>query len=210
MNLESIKKLFSVTSGGYVILSRKTIMHLLEYIDAPDRASFYCYLLLEAHFGEPEAICGGGIIRRGEICINSQELMKFTGWKKSKVYEELKLLEKAELLVRINDTPHKGHYLLTMYEEHCGHNVRREEHSHNTALQKNQTEMDFEEFFSFYLFVTKTKEVDKEKARREWSKLSLAERREALQNVPRYKDAVSKSEHLKMACNYLKDKSFKF
>lgn len=210
MNTESIKKLFDVTSGGYVILSRKAVKHLLECIEGHDKGSFYCHLLIEAHYGEPEPVRGGGIVKRGETCIDVQELMKFTGWKKSKVYEELKLLEKAELLVRINDKSHNGHCLLSRYEEHCGRNVRKEERPHNTALLDNQTEAGFEEFFGYYLFTTKTKGVEKEKARREWRKLSLDEREAALRNVPRYTDAVTKSEHLKMACNYLKDKSFKF
>lgn len=210
MNTESIKRLFDVTGGGYVILSRKTLKHLLQCIDMHDSNTLYCYLLIEAHFGEPAEINGNYLIRRGEILINLQELMNFTGWKRSKVYKELKMLEKAELLVRIPDMPHNGHYQLLMYEEHCGRSTRKEEHPHHISLQENQTEQSFEEFFEYYLFITKTKEVDKEKARREWNKLSLAERKDALQNVTRYRDAVTKSEHLKQACNYLKDKSFIF
>lgn len=210
MRQDNIKNLFDTTYGGYVILSRNVLEHLLGCISVHDINSLYCYLLLKAHFGEPEVISENCIIRRGEVRFDIQELADLTGWKKSKIYDELKLLEKAELLLRINGPARQGHYLLTLYEEHCGHSARKEEHPHSTTVRENLTEKTFEEFFGYYLFITKTKEVDKEKARREWSKLCLADRKEALQNVTRYRDAVTKSEHLKLACNYLKDKSFKF
>lgn len=210
MKQDSIKKLFDTTYGGYVILSRNVLKHLLDCISVHDSNSLYCYLLVKAHFGEPEVISENCIIRRGEVRFDLQELTDFTGWKKSKIYDELKRLEKAELLLRINGPARQSHCLLTLYEEHCGHSTRKEEHPHNITVRENLTEKTFEEFFGYYLFVTNTKEVDKEKARREWSKLNLADRKEALRNVTRYRDAVAKSEHLKLACNYLKDKSFKF
>ena len=51
--------------------------------------------------------------------------------------------------------------------------------------------------------------AEQEKARREWRKLSLEEREEAIRNVQLYKDTIRKKEHTKLACNYLKDKSWK-
>ncbi len=207
---ETINQLFDVTLRGYVILSRNALEYLLEHIGTHDQNTFYCHLLLEAHFGEPQAINANTCIRRGEVCIDPQELMRFTNWKRSKVYEGLKLLEQADLLIRLKETSCKGHFLLTMYERHCGRALRREEHTPPPTLEESQTEKSFEAFFKYYHFITGTREVDKEKARREWARLSLAEREEAMRNVPHYKDAVPKPEHLKRACSYLKDKSFKF
>lgn len=209
MQNKMTNKVFDVTTNGYFILSRKAIQHLMSMIDTHDRVSFYCHLLLEAHYGEPQICTDGITINRGEIRIVPQELIGFTHWKKTKVYEELKLLEEEKLLCRIGK-PGKSHYRLPMYEEHCGRAVRKEEHQHPSCLKENQTENSFLGFFQYYHFATGTREVDQEKARREWAKLSIAERDEAWKNVSRYKEAVSKTEHLKLACNYLKDRSFKF
>lgn len=212
-----INQLFAVTTNGYFILSRNAFRHLMEQISVHDNESFYCYLLMNAHYGEPHTTPDGLIIRRGEIRITTQELVEFTHWQKSKVYHSLLHLEKLQLLVRIG-APGSGHYLITMYEQHCGRAVRKEEQaalsatarSGKSKTDESQTEKNFLDFFHYYHYGTGTPEVDQEKARREWAKLTLAEREEALKNVTRYKESVAKREHLKRAFNYLKDKSFKF
>lgn len=213
-----INQLFAVTTNGYFILSRNAFRHLMEQISVHDNESFYCYLLMNAHYGEPHTTPDGLIIRRGEIRITTQDLVEFTHWQKSKVYHSLLLLEKLQLLERIG-APGSGHYLITMYEQHCGRAVRKEEQAALSAAtarngksktDDNQTKEQFLDFFHYYHYGTGTPEVDQEKARREWAKLTLAEREEALKNVTRYKESVAKREHLKRAFNYLKDKSFKF
>lgn len=214
----AINQLFTVATNGYFTLSRNAVRHLLELIPVHDSKSFYCYLLMKAHYGDAQTTVDKVILRRGEIRIDIQELINFTHWQKTKVYHALQLMERFQLLERIG-APGSGHYLITMYEQHCGRAVRKEEQaalaaatarSGKSKTEENQTEKQFLNFFHYYHYGTGTPELDQEKARREWAKLTLDEREEALRNVTRYKESVSKREHLKRACNYLKDKSFKF
>lgn len=219
----AINQLFTVATNGYFALSRNAVQHLLELIPVHDSKSFYCYLLMKAHYGEAQTTVGGILLRRGEIRVNIQELMNFTHWQKTKIYHALQLMERFQLLERIG-APGSGHYLITMYEQHCGRAVRKEEQAalcaasayngksqtEESQTEESQTENSFLHFFHYYHYDTGTSEVDQEKARREWAKLTLAEREEALKNVTRYKESVAKREHLKRAFTYLKDKSFKF
>lgn len=199
--------IFDATHGGYITLSRTIAKQLLEHISEYDHCSFYWSLLLQANYGET-CTQEGILLKRGEIIINVQELMNTTGWKRSKIYKELKMMEQEHLLQRLDDTDR--HYLLLMYEEHCGRAVRKEEHQPTLTPEENQTEKGFLLFFDFYHFTTETPSLDKEMAFREWKKLSMKERDEALRNVERYSKAITNRDHVKKACNYLRDKCFKF
>lgn len=209
MKNKKISEVYDVAKQGYVILSRNAIRHLLDLTKEQDGASLYCRLLLEAHYGAPKVISDTTVLRRGEVLMPPAEIAEFTGWKKSKIYDALKELEKEGLLKRL-DAPGQSHYLLPKYEEHSGRSARKEEHPSATGLKDNKTETSFLAFFDYYHFTTGIPKSDKEKARREWTRLSTAEREEATHNIPRYKATVRKAEYLKLACNYLKDKSFKF
>ncbi|MCD7924196.1 MAG: hypothetical protein LUI85_05660 [Bacteroides sp.] len=202
------KQIFDATYGGYIVMSRNSAKLLLSNISAYDHDSFYLRLLVDANYSEGYTQ-KGIVVKRGEIIINVQELMHITHWKRTKVYEELKMLEQEQLLQHIDDDVY-GHYQLLMYEEHCGRAVRKEEHQPTLTPEENQTEKGFLLFFDFYHFTTETPSLDKEMAFREWKKLSMKERDEALRNVERYSKAITNRDHVKKACNYLRDKCFKF
>lgn len=183
--------------------------HLFQCISTFDSDCIYSYLLFNANFGDgPDT--SGVYLKRGEINIHIAPLMQVTGWGKSALYKLLHKFEQQDLLVIAKDKEHPHRYLLPMYEEHCGHRVRKEEHVHTYSTEETQNRERFEKFFNYYHFLIKTPRADKENTWKEWQKLSLDEREEALRNLAKYRDATVENAHQKFACNYLKSKSFKF
>lgn len=206
MNNKKTADVFN-TSNGYITLSRNFVEQVFNHINEYNKEILYGKLLTNANFRD-SCTEKGVMLQRGEIEMRIDRLQEITRWKKTKLYDTIKQLEKEDLLVKLTDKGH-GCYMLPMYEEHCGSHVRKEERVHTPGPEENRTESSFMDFFSFYHFLLATPRLEQEKARREWQKLSMDEREEAIRNVERYKNAVQKREHLKLACNYLKDKSFK-
>ena len=199
---------FDIAGNGYITISRKMANLLADRIGMYDEDLLYCMLLIKANYGDTY-VHEDKLLHRGEIIMSPQDLSVLTGWKKTKVYATLNQLKKRQLLENVEGEI-QGHYRLPLYEEHCGRTVRPEERKPAPSAAETQTESAFLRFFEYYHFTTRLPRKERERAHREWKKLSLEEREEALQNVFRYKEATPKSEHLKLACNYLKDKSFKF
>lgn len=199
---------FDIAGNGYITISRKMANLLANGIVMYDEDLLYCMLLIKANYGDT-CVQEGKLLHRGEIIMTPQDLSALTSWKKTKVYATLDKLKKRQLLESVEGEI-QGCYRLPMYEEHCGRTVRPEERKPVPAAPETETESSFLRFFDYYHFTTRLPRKECERARREWKKLSLEEREEALQNVFRYKEATLKTEHLKLACNYLKDKSFKF
>lgn len=206
MKENTIKGLFSPMAGGYITFPRAVVKHEFQAIGIYDPDSIYCHLLLNANYADgPDA--DGIYLKRGEINIYIARLAKITGWGRSALYNLLRSFEKEGLLASDKDHPHR--YLLLMYEEHCGRSVRKEERPHTPAPEETQNRERFESFFEFYHFVMHTPQADKESAWKEWQKLSLEERDAAFQNLKTYQNSTKGNAHQKLACNYLKSKSFK-
>ena len=193
-------------AGGYITFPRAVVKHQFQAISTFDPDNIYCHLLFNANFADgPDA--DGIYLKRGEINIYITRLAKFTGWGRSALYNLLRKFEQEGLLIPDKEHPHR--YLLMMYEEHCGRSVRKEERLHTPAPGETLNKQRFEKFFEFYHFVMHTPQADKESAWKEWQKLSLEEREEAFRNLAAYRDATKGNAHQKLACNYLKSKSFK-
>ncbi|WP_455671786.1 hypothetical protein [Phocaeicola sp.] len=198
--------LFDCKSGGYIIISRQAMLYLLKSIKIDSPFNLYVHMLANANYNDKEYPNGNKSLR-GELDITTDELGNELHVPHTSIYRMVKELEKNKVVVKKNDRFHP-YFLLTMYEEHCGYRVRPEERAAAQA-KVSLTEEDFETFFSFYYHIMEIPPKDKEKARREWSRLSMDDRDEALCNIITYHNASNGQKYMKHAYSYLREKSFK-
>lgn len=66
----------------------------------------------------------------------------------------------------------------------------------------------FENFYNFYHEMLGIPFNEREKARREWTLLSSEEQIKAINCVKAYAQSIRNPEHIKYACNYLRDKTY--
>jgi hypothetical protein len=78
----------------------------------------------------------------------------------------------------------------------------------NEEKRKTKTDESFDEFWNTYHEVTQTPKREVEAARREWSKLTLRERRIALEQINYYYHSLEDTKYIKRGFRYLRDKSF--
>lgn len=209
MEKDLLDSILNFNENGYMALPRKLAELIINQIPIRSAGTLYFYMLVYANFGDGKTNQGVKLIR-GSIYLTPGDIMKLTGWSRSTAHEKIKLLEMSGLIERCTEIS-KNLFWLPHYEEHCGKSVRLQEQKTKRDIELgSETEKKFQEFFKYYSFMLEVQPAEQEKAHREWRKLSLEEREEAIRNVQLYKDTIRKKEHTKLACNYLKDKSFKF
>ena len=204
-----LNSILNFDENGYIVLPRKLAELIIKQLPFRNAGTLYLYMLIHANFGDGKTHQGIKLIR-GSINLTPCDIIKLTGWSRSTMNYRIKILESNHLIERCTEIS-KNLFWLPHYEEHCGKSVRLQEQKTKRDIELgSETEKKFQEFFKYYSFMLEVQPAEQEKARREWRKLSLEEREEAIRNVQLYKDTIRKKEHTKLACNYLKDKSFKF
>lgn len=204
--------LSSCISSGYICFPRKLIIQLLNDINDYDVTSLYFYMLVNANYSSTSS-SNGFIVERGELGMSSSEVMEHTKITRSTGYRMLKKLEKEQLIISISKNHHQ-YFRLPKYEEHCGrqisHEIQLETNRHQESITGTEEEKrTFEKFFGYYHYLLETTPRDKAKAYREWQNLSPEEREEACNNLEIFSQACKGQKHKKLACNYLKEKSYK-
>lgn len=187
---------------GYIPINREALEYLLKQIEHPTDEVVYLFMLHQAQFKDGQIIHGIRL-KRGDLYLNPHELEKYTKWKKSKIYHYLNRLIRDGFLKKLKWG--EPIYHMNYYEEHCGKLIT------NFKLKEEKTSPDdtsFEDFYDFYHYALDITPTEKVKARREWNKLTPDEREVAMQHITDYSESIRKREHIKHACNYLRDKTF--
>lgn len=208
--MTNVNLLFAVDTNGYIGISREALFHLLSQIEHPSNEAIYAYLLAKASYTDGW-ISHGKILNRGYLEINHEEFMKLTKSKESGMYNILNRLIRLGLLERVEKG--KNIYRLPFYDLHCGGNYQSTSNNRmmRRRLQYTKTESDdFKEFFEFYHFALDIPPSERIKTWQVWQTLTDEEKELAMCNVTQYAESLRKPEHAKLACNYLKDKSFIF
>ena len=208
--MTNIETLFPMDNHGYISISRASFNFLLNQIQNPTKETLYAYLLQKASYKD-NWYSNGKRIDRGCIEIDHDEFMRFARTKQSNMYTILNWFINKGLLERVSWG--SNIYRITHYEEHCG-GLITETNSPSKEKRKdknwNNDEEYFKEFFDFYHYILQIPPTEYMRAKREWKKLQEYEKEEAIKNIEKYAESLRKPEHAKMACNYLKDKSFIF
>ena len=204
---EMKSKLKPKSSKGYIPIRRDILRLLLEQVEKPTDLTIYVYLLMNANF-EDGCIVNGRKLQRGDWLVDLKKLCKFCKKQKSSVYEALTRLIDQGLLCRKEGE--SGIYRINFYEEHCGCQVspHKSDHRRTPTASTPEVEEAFDEFFGFYHYMLHMPEPERERAHREWLRLTPEERIHAFEGITPYTQSLRTPDHAKLACTYLKDKSF--
>lgn len=204
--MDKIVNLFAVKNTGFMVVSRSAFATLLKMIQSHNWVSIYGYLLFDAQFGIGYTSTGQ-TLKRGELELSIDNFMEFLDCGRSYAYRKLRALEKSGLLQRIDKGNHC--FRLPHYEEHCGKMYFQERVLKASDAIARTREECFDEFFGYYHFALNLPERERERARKEWYRLTPDEQEQAMEYIETYSETLPKPEHAKLACNYLKDKTYK-
>ena len=125
-------------------------------------------------------------------------------------YLMLKELKRQGLVVRKD---RQSLYFLPYYEKHCSGKSTKTKRNVARIQQPEDEDCfqdsDFDTFFEYYHYNLELPKSERMKAWKEWQKLNEEEKEEAMRTVSEYNRSLRKKEHAKLACNYLKDKTYK-
>lgn len=190
---------------GYIAFPRSLAASITKNMPINTTASLYFYLLYIASYNTVKSKYG--LLKRGETDITLKEIALNTHTEYSKIRRLSKRLVEEELLIYKQIGCHRR-ITLPYYEDHCGHTLHQQEQPDGTVNGLNKTDKDFALFWEFYHEMIQVPPQDREKARKIYGKLSVADRETAIRNVEVYYNSLDSERHAKWAVNYLKDKSF--
>ena len=207
--MDKLKEYFSTDGDGFLPLSKKALLLLIRQVNNHNGATLYTYLLLKAAYKD-DFIVDGMKIDKGRVKLDIEELMEFMKCGRSKVYLMLNELKRQGLVVRKD---RQSLYFLPYYEKHCSGKSTKTKRNVARIQQPEDEDCfqdsDFDTFFEYYHYNLELPKSERMKAWKEWQKLNEEEKEEAMRNVSEYNRSLRKKEHAKLACNYLKDKTYK-
>lgn len=201
--IDKLKNLYSMKNTGYVVVSRSAFAALLAMIASHNLISAYGWLLYQAQFGIGYT-SQGLKLKRGEFQFSIKNFQEFLDSGKTYAYKLFHRLETDGLVECIDKA--NSHYRLPYYEEHCCNYIHRTKTPDTPARTREEC---FDEFFGYYHFALNLPERERERARKEWYRLTPDEQEQAMEYIETYSETLPKPEHAKLACNYLKDKTYK-
>lgn len=154
----------------------------------------YLYMLYTACYTEQPQL------HRGEMQTSVRRLSLRLGWGRMRTRRFLAALQR-EGIIRYTLTGDGVSIIMLHYNKLC-----RMECGPKPGV--NRSDEKFEEFWQVYHELTQMPAVDKEMARRAWSKLNAYERGEARKNIEWYICEVGDMRRLRSAAGYLARRSF--
>lgn len=140
--------------------------------------------------------------KRGESAMSITRWAQVLGWTRSRTrYFFEKMIERGVIKKMTN--PYVTHICIPDYDLLTG-KVRPQ-----AAGKKAEADKSFDDFWQTYHEITEKPKLNIGHARREWKKLSAADKRLAMDNIEDYYDHLSNTKYCKQAGYYLADKSFK-
>ncbi|WP_300701217.1 hypothetical protein [Bacteroides sp.] len=139
---------------------------------------------------------------RGESVLSLSHWAEILGWNRSHTryfFNSMFTLGLIEKLVN----PFVTHIRIPDYDLLTGKSRPQ------SCKRKDTGNEGFDSFWQQYHDITEHDKVNIGRARREWKKLSVEEKRLAIANIDEYHDHLSSSRYCKQAASYLADKSFK-
>ena len=182
---------------GFMVIPRSMLREIFRELGdgcpLTDTAA-YLYMLYTACYTEQPQL------HRGEMQTSVRRLSLLLGWGRMLTFRYLNTL-KREGIIRCTNTGGGIRITLLHYNKLC-----RMECGPKPGV--NRSDEKFEEFWQAYHELTQMPAVDKEMARRAWSKLNAYERGEARKNIEWYICEVGDMRRLRSAAGYLARRSF--
>ena len=139
---------------------------------------------------------------RGESAMSFARWAEILGWTRSRTRYFFGRMFGMGLIEKLAN-PYVTHIRIPDYDLLTG-KTRPQLHKN-----KDTDDAGFDTFWQQYHDITEHAKVNIGRARREWKKLSVEEKRLAIANIDEYNDHLNSSRYCKQAASYLADKSFK-
>lgn len=200
-----MKQLYKLKHGGdsgYLLVPRKLLNRIVfqQKTEMSEDQVFLCMLLL-VNFKDTES--PEGSCRRGESLLKISEWSERFHWPLWKTRNFFKKLEKAgEISIDREKYPHT--IRITHYEELC---ANRKVRSGKTPASLNDEQ--FDKFWETYHQITRQVPQEREAARREWNRMSMKDRKLAIDGIGEYFMSLRDIRHVRKATNYLKNASYR-
>ncbi len=216
---------------GWISIYRSVLKHWL-FPKKRELTKFEAWLtiLLEVNHSDAKVQIGYNIIecKRGESLNSLGTWAKFFNWNKSKVRRFFILLQKDNM-IRFESVQKSTHLTVCNYDIYQGErnasetqvkrkrnasetqvNTNNKNNNENNENNENNSLGGFEFFFNSYYEKIKKPKEQKEKAKREWEKLTQQEQIHAHFQIESYSKTKPQNEHqyLAMCKNYLSGKLF--
>ncbi len=192
---------------GYVIIPRRLLETMYFGKTASERleAKMYVFFLFSACYAEVDDAGGGGeTLQRGELVFSYKDLSKRFGVARLTVARFVERLREAGVIeISPFGRSCKSRMKLLFYDNLC----RFTDRTPGGKVRTRKADEDFIFFWDRYHSMTGLPEVEIETARRNWNRLTAAERKLAVDNVAAYVCTQS-YDRLRTAANYLAHKSF--
>lgn len=140
---------------------------------------------------------------RGESLMSFQKWGELFHWKRHKTRRFFTKMEKYNL-IQVTPTDISGIIRIRVID----YDMWTNKPTDDWEKRKTKTDESFDEFWNTYHEVTQTPKREVGPARREWSKLTLRERRLALEQINYYYHSLENTKYIKRGFTYLRDKSF--
>lgn len=194
---------------GYLIVPRKVLCGLFEsHREAGGYDEAYLRVLANVNYKSVACRWNGSLLKcgRGEAIYTYVQWAELLGWTRKRTVHFFRWLF-MEKRIRLVESPCPTHIHLNGYEDGT---LAQAIAVVATDKAGNPPATDeFPEFWRKYHDITETSKVNLGRARREWQKLSVQEKRLALENIEEYYYHLSDIKYCKQAATYLADKSFK-
>ena len=196
-----------ILKTGYLLLSKKMLLHHLQSIDKDRELTDTEALLLIiglVNFKDHECSTSTKIIicRRGESIISRDQWAEKFHWNEWKTRKFFQNLQKRGYIEMLDDWK-SMHIRIVDYELLTGHGQAEEETEKQTKLM-----VSFEAFWDYYHQVTNLPKTERGSALREWKKMKTTDRKAAFDNIDRYFMSLTSINYCKKAINYLKSQSY--
>lgn len=197
---------YNALTSGYILIPKKLLFESLKqkenefsYLEA------FLMVLTKVNFKDATATIYNQeiICHRGESLISIYKWAELFHWKRHKTRRFFARMEKNNLIqiVQLDN----GLNIIRVVNYDLWTSKCKEV---NSEKPKTKTDESFDEFWNTYHEVTQTPKREVGPARREWSKLTLRERRLALEQINYYYNSLENTKYIKRGFRYLSDKSF--
>jgi hypothetical protein len=197
---------YNALTSGYILIPKKLLFESLKqkenefsYLEA------FLMVLTKVNFKDATATIYNQeiICHRGESLISIYKWAELFHWKRHKTRRFFARMEKNNLIqiVQLDN----GLNIIRVVNYDLWTSKCKEV---NNEKPKTKTDESFDEFWNTYHEVTQTPKREVGPARREWSKLTLRERRLALEQINYYYHSLENTKYIKRGFRYLSDKSF--
>lgn len=194
----------TILKKGYILIPKSMIEDFFKtrsqtegYLEA------WIQVLTRVNYSDTEVCVQGNriVCRRGETVYTYKQWEKTLGWSRYRTRHFFETLFKSGIMEAVENPAGITLLRVTDYDLWTGHKKAA------TTRDSHATE-GFADFWDLYHRITQKDKINIARARKEWKKLTVTEKKLALENIEEYYTHQKDIRFCKQAATYLEDKAF--